>query len=55
MRNKHSGETINEDGEYKSMLHYCDYPGERLIKEVRFEVNGTVLDKYDTHAYVFRR
>ena len=37
------------------MLHYCDFPGERLVREVKFEVNGTVLDKYDTHAYVFRR
>ena len=36
-------------------VRYCDFPGERLIKSAKFEVNGTKLDEYDTHAYVFHR
>ena len=38
-----------------SYYKYCDYPGERLLRQVRFEVNGNPLDQYDTEAIVFHR
>jgi hypothetical protein len=37
------------------MVKYCDFPGERLVEHVKFEVNGTKLDEYDTNAYVMYR
>jgi len=37
-------------------LAYCEYPGERIIKTVAFEINGNPLDDYDMMSHVwFRR
>lgn len=36
-------------------VYYCDFPGERMIKQVSFEINGNPLDDYDTYSYVFYR
>jgi len=36
-------------------VFYCDFPGERMIKTVKFEVNGNPLDDYNTYNYVFDR
>lgn len=36
-------------------VRWCTYPGERLLKEVNFEVNGNPLDNYTSHAYCFHR
>jgi hypothetical protein len=36
-------------------VRWCDYPGERLLQEVAFEVNGNPLDKYTADATVMRR
>ncbi len=48
------GQDAPDPGDF-SYYRYCDYPGERLIKQVRFEVNGNPLDQYDTEAIVFHR
>jgi hypothetical protein len=40
----------NED-----VFRYCDYPGERLLQKVKFEVNGNPLDEYDVNVYNFHR
>lgn len=35
---------------------YCEYPGERIIRTVSFEINGNPLDDYDMMSHVwFRR
>jgi hypothetical protein len=34
---------------------YCEYPGERLLEKVSFEVNGNPLDEYTYDAYVMHR
>lgn len=34
---------------------WTDYPGERLLKKVSFEVNGNPLDQYNSDATVFHR
>lgn len=36
-------------------VYYCDFPGERALKKVSFEINGNPLDDYDNYSYVFYR
>lgn len=39
----------------KNYVRYCEYPGQRLFKKVKFDVNGNPLDDYTTEATVFHR
>ena len=39
----------------KDTFRYCDYPGERLLQKVKFDVNGNPLDEYDSNVYNFHR
>ena len=39
----------------QDVFRYCDYPGERLLREVKFDVNGNPLDKYNSDVYNFHR
>lgn len=39
----------------QDVYRYCDYPGERLHKNVKFTVNGNPLDQYTNDAYVMHR
>jgi hypothetical protein len=32
---------------YSNLVVYCDFPGNRLFRQVRFDVNGNGLDAYD--------
>ncbi len=32
---------------WRNMVRYCEYPGERLYQTVKFEVNGNPLDDYN--------
>ena len=34
-------------GSYRNFVRYCEYPGNRLFKLVKFDVNGNPLDQYD--------
>ncbi len=36
-------------------VFYCDFPGERLVQSVKFDVNGNPLDEYNYFNYVFDR
>lgn len=36
-------------------VRWCDYPGERLLKKVAFEVNGNPLDSYTSDATIMHR
>jgi hypothetical protein len=49
--------TYAPSGSYadSDLYRYCDYPGERFHKEVKFDVNGNILDKYDSDGYVMNR
>ena len=40
---------------YRNLVRYCDYPGERLFKKVKFEVNGNPLDEYTDIVTVLLR
>jgi hypothetical protein len=46
--------TTDEDADEPS-VRWCDFPGERLLKRVQFEVNGNPLDEYDSDATVMHR
>jgi hypothetical protein len=39
------------DDNNKKVFRYCDYPGERLMQRVRFDVNGNALDEYNSDIY----
>jgi hypothetical protein len=38
-----------------ALYKYCDYPGERLLQKVKFDVNGNPLDEYTSDVYNFHR
>ena len=46
--------TVTDVGQ-KNLMRWCNYPGERLLKRVRFEVNGNPLDEYTSDAVNFYR
>lgn len=37
------------------LMRWCDFPGERLLEKVEFEVNGNPLDKYQSEAMNYNR
>jgi hypothetical protein len=37
----------------KNKVRYCNFPGHRLIREVRFVMDGNVLDRYNTEDINF--
>ena len=39
----------------QDVFRYCDYPGERLLKKVSFNVNGNPLDDYNSNVYNLHR
>ncbi len=49
------GKLMNAGESAADYVRYCDFPGERMIKTVKFEVNGNPLDDYNTYNYVFDR
>lgn len=38
-----------------NFVRYCEYPGERLLKKVQFQVNGNPLDDYTSDVTIFNR
>lgn len=44
-----------EDDADKPAVRWTTYPGERLLKNVKFEVNGNPLDEYTSLAYNYHR
>jgi len=50
--------TLNSTATYASdapAMRWCHFPGERLFKSVRMEVNGNPLDSYESHAVNLHR
>ena len=39
----------------QNLFRWCSYPGERLLKKVKFEVNGNPLDEYTSDSTNFHR
>jgi hypothetical protein len=47
--------TTTDTDEDAPSVRWCDYPGERLLQRVQFEVNGNPLDEYTSDATVMHR
>jgi hypothetical protein len=47
--------TTTDENEDAPSVRWCDYPGERLLQKVQFEVNGNPLDEYNSDATVMHR
>lgn len=53
---RYTYEYVTEDGSIvdrgaatgQNYVRYCEFPGQRLFKHVKFDVNGNPLDEYDT-------
>jgi hypothetical protein len=59
---QYTQEYVNADGTpvavgsaASNYVRYCEYPGERMFKQVSFEVNGNPLDQYTAEAMFFYR
>jgi hypothetical protein len=42
-----AGNPVSDNTSYRNLVRYCEYPGNRLFKLVKFDVNGNPLDQYD--------
>jgi hypothetical protein len=42
-----AGNNIGDGVSYSNLVRYCEYPGNRLFRLVKFDVNGNPLDQYD--------
>jgi hypothetical protein len=47
--------TSDETAPNQDVIRYCDYPGERIMERVKFDVNGNPLDEYTRDVYNFHR
>jgi hypothetical protein len=56
-----AGVTVSDDVDpnpavqYRNLVRYCEYPGERLFRFVKFDVNGNPLDEYNEIVPVMLR
>lgn len=48
-----AGEVLAVGSAAQDYVHYCDFPGQRLFKRVKFDVNGAPLDEYNREALSF--
>lgn len=55
-------EYVDQAGNVKSVgaaasnfVRYAEFPGQRLCKKIRFDVNGNPLDEYTAEAYLFHQ
>lgn len=46
-----AGVEIAAGTKWAKQLRFADYPGHRLIKDVKFTVNNNILDQYNTEVY----
>jgi hypothetical protein len=47
--------TDEAGGDNRPLVRWCNYPGERILQEVSFEVNGNEIDKYHPEDCVIYR
>jgi hypothetical protein len=50
-----SGTPIATGAAATNFVRYAEYPGQRLFKKVKFEVNGNPLDEYTVEAMFFKQ
>jgi hypothetical protein len=50
------GNPVADASNFRNLVRYCEYPGERLYQSVKFDVNGNPLDEYnDTTINMLRK
>ncbi len=50
------GDIVLRGENYRNLVRYCEFPGERLYQGVKFDVNGNPLDEYsDTTINMIRK
>jgi hypothetical protein len=50
-----AGNVLSTGAPAQNYVRYAEYPGERLFKNVYFNVNGNPLDNYSSFTYIFHR
>ncbi|MFA5176685.1 MAG: major capsid protein [Candidatus Omnitrophota bacterium] len=50
-----AGNVLTVGGAISNYTRYAEYPGERLFREVKFEITGNPLDTYESDATLFYR
>lgn len=41
------GNVVAGGGNFRNLVRWCEFPGNRLFQKVKFDVNGNPLDEYD--------
>lgn len=49
------GNVLSQGAAASNFVRYCEYPGQRIFKKVKFEVNGNPLDDYTAEAMLFHQ
>jgi len=39
------------EGDHQDYVRWCDFPGEKLISNTEFVINGNPMDSYDHHTH----
>lgn len=50
-----AGNVLTVGAAASNYVRYAEFPGQRLCKNVKFEVNGNPLDEYTSEAYIFHQ
>lgn len=50
-----SGNVLSVGDAAQNFVRYAEYPGQRLFRKVKFEVNGNPLDEYTAEAMLFHQ
>ncbi len=49
------GNVLTVGAAAQNFVRYAEFPGQRLFKKVKFEVNGNPLDEYTAEAYMYHQ
>lgn len=49
------GNVLEVGSPARNFVRYAEYPGQRILKHVKIEVNGNPLDEYTNNAYIFHQ
>lgn len=49
------GNVLSVGSPATNFVRYAEYPGQRLFKKVKFDVNGNPLDEYTSETYLFHQ
>lgn len=52
---KQDGTVLAVGAAASNFVRYAEFPGQRLFKKVKFEVNGNPLDEYTTEAMIYHQ